>query len=98
VRELLDIGEDVRLVNNQQEVLFLCDKTESVSSINPVTEDLVLNDQLVAYWTDDPTYAAYLFSFLKQRGQSQFQLLIEYKSYLKKLISYPKTVLRQLAE
>jgi hypothetical protein len=41
------------------------DKTKSVSSINPVTEDLVLNDQLVAYWTDDPTYAAYLFFSFK---------------------------------
>jgi hypothetical protein len=38
------------------------------------------------------------FPPLKQRGQNQFQLPIEYKSYQKKLLSYPKTVLRQLAE
>jgi hypothetical protein len=41
------------------------DKKENVSPINPVTKDLVLNDRLVAYWTDDPTYAVYRLSSFK---------------------------------
>jgi hypothetical protein len=90
VRELLDIGEDVRLVNNQQEVLFLCDKTESVSSINPVTEDLVLNDQLVAYWTDDPTYAAYLFSSFKAAWTKSVPVADRIQELLKEAYQLPE--------
>jgi hypothetical protein len=52
----------VRHVDNSQEVLiFVRDKTESVSSINAITNELLLNDQIVAFWRD-PTYAEYLLS------------------------------------
>lgn len=61
MRQLLDIGEDVRHVDNSQEVLiFVRDKMESVSSINAVTNELLLNDQIVAFWSEGPTYAEYL--------------------------------------
>jgi hypothetical protein len=46
-------------------LIFIRDKKESVSPIKPVTTDLLLNDRLVAYWTDDPTYAAYPLSSFK---------------------------------
>lgn len=59
MRELLDIGGDVPHVNNSQEALLsIRDKNESVSSKNPFKDELLLNDRLVAYWTNDPTYAA----------------------------------------
>jgi len=67
VRQLLDIGEDVRHVDNSQEVLiFVRDKMESVSSINAVTNELLLNDQIVAFWSEGPTYAEYLLSHFDQ--------------------------------
>jgi hypothetical protein len=63
VRGLLDIGEDVRHVGHYQEIFMLVnDKGESVSSINTGTEDISLDNPIVAYWTDDPTYAEYLRS------------------------------------
>ncbi|MGZ4926486.1 MAG: hypothetical protein ACXV4B_08560 [Halobacteriota archaeon] len=63
VRPLLDIGEDVRHVGQSQEVLMLVrDKKESISSINVYKDELLLEDPLVAFWSDDPAYAEYLLS------------------------------------
>jgi hypothetical protein len=44
------IGEDVRHVEETEEVLiFIRDNMENVSSINAVTNKLLLNDQIVAF-------------------------------------------------
>jgi hypothetical protein len=72
VRQLLDIGEDVRHVDNSQEVLiFVRDKTESVSSINAITNELLLNDQIVAFWSEDPVTLNICYPPSKRPGQRQ---------------------------
>lgn len=61
VRELVDIGEKVRHVDQYQGTFMLVgDKKESISSINRNVEDLSLDDPIVAFWTDDQAYADYL--------------------------------------
>jgi hypothetical protein len=42
--------------------MLVRNKKESISSINVVTNDLLLEDRLVAFWSDNPTYADYLLS------------------------------------
>ncbi len=64
VRELLDIGEDVRHIDQYQgEFILVVDRRESISSIpQQIVElgDLSLDDRVVGFWTDDPSYAEYL--------------------------------------
>jgi hypothetical protein len=62
-RELLDIGEEVRHSGEVQEVLmFVRDKKESISSINVGRKEFLLDDPIVAFWSDDSSYAEYLIS------------------------------------
>ena len=61
VRSLLDIGEDVRHVDEYEGVFFLVgDKKQSISSLHVRTQDLSIDDQIVAFWSKDPNYADYL--------------------------------------
>ncbi len=64
VRKLLDIGEDIRHVNQYRGVFMLvADTRESISSIPQQTVnvgDVSLDNRVVAFWTDEPSYAAYL--------------------------------------
>jgi hypothetical protein len=64
VQALLDIGENIRHVNEYQgEFMLVVDKRESISSIpqqNLDLDNISLNDQIVGFWTDDLTYADYL--------------------------------------
>jgi hypothetical protein len=64
MRELLDIGEDVRHVDQYRgEFMLVVDKRESISSIpQQIVDigDLSLDERVVAFWTDDPSYAEYL--------------------------------------
>jgi hypothetical protein len=66
VRELLDIGEDVRHVDEYRgEFMVVVDKTECISSIPQQSVnigDLSLDDRVVGFWTDEPTYAEYLIT------------------------------------
>jgi hypothetical protein len=63
VRELVDIGEKVRHVDQYQGTFMLVgDKKESISSINLNVEDLSLDDPIVAFWTDDQAYVDYLIA------------------------------------
>jgi len=63
VRAALDTGQDVRHVGQYQEIFMLVnEKKESISMINAGTEDFSLETPIVAYWTDNPTYAEYLLS------------------------------------
>jgi len=62
-RNLLDVGQDVRHSGEVQEVLmFVCDRKESISSINAGRQEFRLYDPLVAFWSDDESYAEYLLS------------------------------------
>jgi hypothetical protein len=42
--------------------MLVRNQKESISSINVVTNDLLLEDRLVAFWNDNPTYTYYLLS------------------------------------
>lgn len=66
VRDLLDIGEDVRHVDQYRgEFLLVVDRRESISSVPQHTvdiDDLSLDDRVVGFWTDDPSFAEYLIT------------------------------------
>ena len=61
MRERLDNGEEVRHIDQFRGAFMLvADKKESISSINVNTEDLSLDDPVVAFWTDDQAYVDFL--------------------------------------
>ena len=63
MREILDIGTDVRHVDQYQGIFMLVgDRKESISSMSIDVESLSIDTPLVALWSDDPTYAEYLMS------------------------------------
>jgi hypothetical protein len=63
VRELLDMGVDMRhLENYTGSFMLIADKSQSISSIHLNVEDLSLDDKIVAFWTDDADYAEYLLA------------------------------------
>ena len=65
-RSLLDIGEDVCHADHYEGVFFLVgDKKQSVSSMHVSSEELRCNDKIVAFWSEDPTYAEYLLSIFE---------------------------------
>jgi hypothetical protein len=66
-RSLLDIGEDLRHINQYEGVFFLVgDKKQSISSIHVDIEGLSLDDEVVAFWSESSTYAEYLLSHFDQ--------------------------------
>jgi hypothetical protein len=66
-RSLLDIGEDLRHIDQYEGVFFLVgDRKQSVSSIHVDIESLSLDDKVVAFWSESPTYAEYLLSHFDQ--------------------------------
>jgi hypothetical protein len=61
VPEHLNNGEEVRLLDRYQGTFMLvADKRESLSSINVKGNDLSLDDRIVAFWTDNQSYADFL--------------------------------------
>jgi hypothetical protein len=66
VRELLDIGEDVRHVNQYRgEFMLVVDRKESISSIpqqDIYLRGLSLDDRVIGFWTDDPSYVEFLIT------------------------------------
>lgn len=66
-RSLLDMGEEVRHVDQYDGVFFLVgDKKQSISSLYVSSEELSLDDQIVAFWSEEPTFADYLLSNFEQ--------------------------------
>jgi hypothetical protein len=62
-RSLLDIGENLRHIDKYEGVFFLVgDKKRSISSMYVDAEDLELDGEIVAFWSEEPTYADYLLS------------------------------------
>ncbi len=60
-RMRLDAGEDLRHSNTAHEVfMFVGDRQHSVSVTNVGVEEFTLDTPITAFWSDDPTYAAYL--------------------------------------
>jgi len=63
IRELLDIGEDVRYIPQYQGIFLLVrDRKESISSMSVDAKSLSVDTPIVALWSEDPTYAEYLVS------------------------------------
>ncbi len=63
VRGLLDMGVDVRHINDYTGTFMLvADRRQSVSSFFLNVEDLSLDDKIVAFWTENADYAEYLLS------------------------------------
>jgi hypothetical protein len=66
-QSLLDIGENLRHLDQYEGVFFLVgDKKQSISSIHVNVEDLSLDDRIVAFWSETPTYAEYLLTHFDQ--------------------------------
>jgi len=62
-RELLDIGEDVRHSDTYSGIFMVVrDNKESLSSMSVDAMNLSIDTPVVALWSDDPTFAAYLMS------------------------------------
>jgi len=63
IRELLNIGEDVRYIPQYQGIFLLVgDRKESISSMSVDAKNLSVDTPIVALWSEDPTYAEYLVS------------------------------------
>ncbi|HYC20614.1 MAG TPA: helix-turn-helix domain-containing protein [Candidatus Bathyarchaeia archaeon] len=59
VRELLQIGEDVRHIDQQGISFVVFDRKQSITGLS-VPERVSLSAPMSGLWTDNPTYAAYL--------------------------------------
>jgi len=71
IGKLLDDGGEVRHVDRYQSAFMVVgDKKESISSIYLDLEELSLDDQLRAFWTDNLAYADYLMSTFEFEWQS----------------------------
>jgi hypothetical protein len=63
IRELLDIGEDVRYIPQYQGIFLLVrDRKESISSMSVDATSLSIDTPIVALWNEDLIYAEYLGS------------------------------------
>jgi sugar-specific transcriptional regulator TrmB len=82
VRELLNIGEEVRHIDQHGVMFVVYDRKHSMTAINIATS-ASLNAPMTALWTDDPTYAEYLastFEMLWKQGipaEEQIQELLK---------------------
>jgi sugar-specific transcriptional regulator TrmB len=61
VRELLQIGEEVRHIDRHGVLFVVFDRKHSMTAINPA-ESASLSAPTAILWTDDPIYAEYLAS------------------------------------
>ncbi len=59
----LDAGEDIRHSDAAHEVfMFVGDRRHSISALNIGVTEFTRDTPLTAFWSDDPTYAAYLLA------------------------------------
>jgi hypothetical protein len=71
IQKLLENGEEIRHVDRYQGAfMVVADKKESISSIYLDLEELSLDDQLRAFWTDNEAYADYLISTFEFEWES----------------------------
>ncbi len=63
IQAFLDVGEDIRHSDVTCEVfMYVADKRRSISSINIGVTEFTFDTPVVAFQSDDPTYAAYLLT------------------------------------
>ena len=59
MRELLQIGEEVRRIDQQGVMFTVFDRKHSMTAIN-IPARVSLSSPMAALWTDDPAYVEYL--------------------------------------
>ncbi len=58
-----DAGEDIRHSDEVHEVfMYVGDRQHSISSLNTGVTEYTLDTPVTAFWSEDPTYAAYLLT------------------------------------
>jgi hypothetical protein len=62
IRQLLDAGQDVRHFDKYQGIFMVVADKKSISSMSVNRESFSIYTPIVAFWTEDPTYAEYLMS------------------------------------
>ena len=63
VSALIDIGVDIRHMEQYSGTFMVVgDSRQSISSMDINAQDLSLDDKIVAFWTENPDYTAYLLS------------------------------------
>jgi hypothetical protein len=63
VSALIDIGVDIRHMERYGGTFMVVgDSRQSISSMDVKAQDLSLEDNIVAFWTENPDYAAHLLS------------------------------------
>ncbi len=63
VRKRADVGAELRHHDEVHELFIsVVDKRYSVSSVNMGVEEFTHDTPIVAFWSDDPTYAEYLLA------------------------------------
>ena len=66
MRELLDLGKDVRHLSHYQGVFMLVgDRQKNISSMSIDVDSLSIDTPLVALWSEDLTHAEYLMSIFE---------------------------------
>ena len=60
---LIDVGVDIRHIERYGGTFMVVgDRRQSISSMDINAQDLSLDDNIVAFWTENPDYTAYLLS------------------------------------
>ncbi len=63
IRMSVESGEDIRHSDEVHELfMYVGDKQKSVSAMNIGVEDYTLDTPVVAFWSENPTYAEYLLA------------------------------------
>jgi len=62
IQTRLDIGENLRHSDLHEIFMFVADRQQSVSAINIGTEEYTRDTPLIAFRSEDPTYAEYLLA------------------------------------
>jgi sugar-specific transcriptional regulator TrmB len=69
IRELIEMGSEVRNIGQEGLIFTVFDKKISISGINWEITRLSLDQPIAALWTDEPSYGQYLTSTFKMLWQ-----------------------------
>jgi len=84
MREILDIGTDVRHVDHYQGIFMLVgDEKESISTMTVNGENISIDTPVVALWSDDPTYIEYLLSTFEMAWEQSVPAVQQIEELLK---------------
>jgi len=66
VRKMLDTGQDVFHIDNYHGMFMVIADAKSISSMTIITESLSMDSPIVAFWSENHSYAEYLLSAFEQ--------------------------------